>query len=34
MKKILMKKKIINDVMNYIYKYIDTNINLDELSMV
>ena len=25
--------KIANDVMNYIYKYIDTDINLDELSM-
>lgn len=27
------RAKIANDVMNYIYKYIDTNINIDELSM-
>lgn len=26
------RAKIANDVMNYIYKYIDTNINIDELS--
>ncbi|QKF60026.1 AraC family transcriptional regulator [Aliarcobacter lanthieri] len=26
------RAKIVNDVMNYIYKYIDTNINIDELS--
>ena len=24
------RAKIANDVMNYIYKYIDTNINIDE----
>ena len=27
------RAKIANDVMNYIYKFIDTNINIDELSM-
>ncbi|MFY9084391.1 AraC family transcriptional regulator [Aliarcobacter cryaerophilus] len=27
------RAKIANDVMNYIYKYIDTNINIDELSL-
>lgn len=27
------RAKIANDVMNYIYKYIDTNINIDELSI-
>ena len=27
------KSKIANDVMNYIYKYIDTNINIDDLSL-
>ncbi|RBQ28924.1 AraC family transcriptional regulator [Aliarcobacter vitoriensis] len=34
MKKITFEKriKLANDVMNYIYKYIDTNINIDELS--
>ena len=26
------RAKIANDVMNYIYKYIDTNINIDDLS--
>ncbi len=35
MKKITYEKraKIANNVMNYIYKYIDTNINIDELSL-
>ena len=28
------RAKIANYVMNYIYKYIDTNINIDELSLV
>ena len=34
MKKVTFEKrtKLANDVMNYIYKYIDTNINIDELS--
>ena len=27
------RAKIANDVMNYVYKYIDTNINIDELSL-
>jgi AraC family transcriptional regulator len=27
------RAKIANDVMNYIYKYIDTNINIDDLSL-
>ncbi|MBP6713215.1 MAG: helix-turn-helix domain-containing protein, partial [Aliarcobacter sp.] len=27
------RAKIANYVMNYIYKYIDTNINIDELSL-
>ncbi len=27
------RTKIANDVMNYIYKYIDTDINIDELSV-
>ena len=27
------RAKIANDLMNYIYKYIDTNINIDELSL-
>ncbi len=35
MKKITLQKraKLANDVMNYIYKYIDTDINIDELSI-
>ena len=35
MKKVTYEKRvrIANDVMNYIYKYIDTNINIDELSL-
>ena len=35
MKRVTFEKraKISNDVMNYIYKYIDTNINIDELSL-
>ena len=27
------EQKLQNDVMNYIYKYIETNINIDELSL-
>ena len=27
------RARIANDVMNYIYKYIETNINIDELSL-
>ena len=27
------RARVANDVMNYIYKYIDTNINIDELSL-
>ena len=35
MKRVTFEKraKISNDVMNYIYKYIDTNINIDELCL-